>query len=257
MPLVDAVNEIDWRSEPRSIPLLEPMAWGHTLLGTLLAASILTSDLRDPTLFNQLSSSGGVRNALGIGGALIGGTLVELFGGSALLLAWLVARLPFLNRMAAGNLQAGVFRKVYYAVLLIWMVAVLAELVQARHAPEFEGDWLWHHHGYLGEITTYWLGYSIGPVAGIGLCLAVAMFAAFRMAGALNPWPLLRAFFQILKLLLHLLLVPFAATGLLLHSSPSHARASSSLHLPPDPSRSSLETELRAVTRSDAPTDSA
>ena len=90
MPLVDAVNEIDWRNEPRSIPLLEPAAWGHTMLGVLLAVSVLTSHLHDPTLFNQLSPSGGIHNALGVGGALIGGTLVELFGASALLLAWLV-----------------------------------------------------------------------------------------------------------------------------------------------------------------------
>ena len=32
MPLVDAVNEIDWHNEPRSIPLLEPTAWGYTTL---------------------------------------------------------------------------------------------------------------------------------------------------------------------------------------------------------------------------------
>ncbi|MDP7318820.1 MAG: DNA translocase FtsK 4TM domain-containing protein, partial [SAR324 cluster bacterium] len=204
MPLVDAVNEIDWSNEPRSIPLLEPAAWGYTTLGVLLAVSVLTSHLHDPTLFNQLSPSGGVRNALSVGGALIGGTLVELFGGSAVLLAWLVARLPFLNRMAAGNLEAGVIRKAYYAVLLTWMVAVLAELVQARHAPEFDSDWLWYHHGYLGEITAYWLGHSIGPVVGIGLCLAVAMFAAFRIIAALNPWPLIRTLFQIIKLLLYL-----------------------------------------------------
>jgi hypothetical protein len=175
MPLVDAVNEIDWHNEPRSIPLLEPTAWGYTTLGVLLAVSVLTSHLHDPTLFNQLSPSGGVHNALGVGGALIGGTLVELFGSSAVLLAWLVARLPFLNRMAAGNLKAGVIRKVYYAILLTWMVAVLAELVQARHAPEFDSDWLWYHHGYLGEITAYWLGHATGPIVGIGLSLAVAM----------------------------------------------------------------------------------
>ena len=256
MPLVDAVNEIDWRNEPRSIPLLEPAAWGHTMLGVLLAVSVLTSHLHDPTLFNQLSPSGGIHNALGVGGALIGGTLVELFGASALLLAWLVARLPFLTRMAAGNLQAGVIRKAYYAVLLTWMVAVLAELVQARHAPEFDTDWLWYNHGYLGEITAYWLEHSIGPVAGIALCLAVAMFATFRIIEALNPWPLFRTLFQVAKLLLHLPLAPFAAAGFFLQAPRTSVRVAPSLHLPSKPSRSTLETELHAVVSSVPPADS-
>jgi len=244
MPLVDAVNEIDWHNEPRSIPLLEPTAWGYTTLGVLLAVSVLTSHLHDPTLFNQLSPSGGVHNALGVGGALIGGTLVELFGSSAVLLAWLVARLPFLNRMAAGNLKAGVIRKVYYAILLTWMVAVLAELVQARHAPEFDSDWLWYHHGYLGEITAYWLGHATGPIVGIGLCLAVAMFAAFRIITALTPWPLILTLLQIIKLLLHLLLAPLGAASFFLHAPRTSTRALPALHLPPDPSRSTLETEF-------------
>ena len=53
-------------------------------LGLFLLLSILTSDFQDPTFFNQLYPSLGIKNWTGLIGALIGGSLIEIFGSSSL-----------------------------------------------------------------------------------------------------------------------------------------------------------------------------
>ena len=62
-------------------------------LGLFLLLSIITSDFRDPTFFNQLYPSIGVKNWTGLIGALIGGSLLEIFGPSTLLIPWLFVRI--------------------------------------------------------------------------------------------------------------------------------------------------------------------
>jgi hypothetical protein len=61
-------------------------------IGLVLLLSMLTADFQDPTVFNQLYPSEGIRNWTGLVGALIGGSLLEIFGPSALLLPWLFVR---------------------------------------------------------------------------------------------------------------------------------------------------------------------
>ena len=66
-------------------------------LGLFLLVSILSADFRDPTFFNQLYPSLGVKNWTGLMGALIGGTLLEIFGPSILLMPWLIVRIALHN----------------------------------------------------------------------------------------------------------------------------------------------------------------
>ena len=56
--------------------------------GFFLMMSVYTADFQDPTVFNQLYPSNGINNWTGLIGAIIGGSLLEVFGPSALLLAW-------------------------------------------------------------------------------------------------------------------------------------------------------------------------
>ena len=61
-------------------------------ISVALFLSMLSADFQDPTVFNQLYPSEGVQNWAGLIGALIGGSLLEIFGPSALLLPWLFVR---------------------------------------------------------------------------------------------------------------------------------------------------------------------
>ena len=61
-------------------------------IGVALFLSMLSADFQDPTVFNQLYPSEGVQNWAGLIGALIGGSLLEIFGPSALLLPWFFVR---------------------------------------------------------------------------------------------------------------------------------------------------------------------
>ncbi len=62
-------------------------------IGFFLMLSIMTADFHDPTIFNQLYPFDGISNWTGLIGALIGGTLLEVFGPSSLLLPWLFVRI--------------------------------------------------------------------------------------------------------------------------------------------------------------------
>ena len=62
-------------------------------IGFFLMMSVCTVDFQDPTVFNQLYPSNGISNWTGLIGAIIGGSLLEVFGPSALLLAWLFIRI--------------------------------------------------------------------------------------------------------------------------------------------------------------------
>jgi len=61
-------------------------------IGVAIFLSMLSADFQDPTVFNQLNPSEGVQNWAGLIGALIGGSLLEIFGPSAMLLPWLFVR---------------------------------------------------------------------------------------------------------------------------------------------------------------------
>jgi len=68
-------------------------------IGVALFLSMLSADFQDPTVFNQLYPSEGVQNWAGLIGALIGGSLLEIFGPSALLLPWLFVRSALQNHV--------------------------------------------------------------------------------------------------------------------------------------------------------------
>ena len=51
--------------------------------GFFLMMSVCTVDFQDPTVFNQLYPSNGISNWTGLIGAVIGGSLLEIFGPSA------------------------------------------------------------------------------------------------------------------------------------------------------------------------------
>jgi len=61
--------------------------------GFVLLLSIITADFQDPTFFNQLYPSAGIQNWIGLIGAITGGSLLEIFGPSVLLLPWLFVRI--------------------------------------------------------------------------------------------------------------------------------------------------------------------
>ncbi len=88
-------------------------------LGTFLLISILTSDFRDPTFFNQLYPSVGVKNWAGLIGALIGGSLLEIFGPSALLIPWMLVRIALHHRKKLSS-----FILFYYAIVILFILSI-------------------------------------------------------------------------------------------------------------------------------------
>ena len=97
-------------------------------VGFFLMMSVCTADFQDPTVFNQLYPSNGISNWTGLIGAIIGGSLLEVFGPSAFLLTWLFIRvnLHFPRRISR-------FYGTYYAFALVFLISIIHEFILKNH----------------------------------------------------------------------------------------------------------------------------
>ena len=86
--------------------------------------ALATAEFVDPTVFSPLTPPEGIHNWLGLPGALIGGSLLEIFGPPAPLLFWFLIPLsrPHWHRF---SLLSGW----YHALLLCWLLSILHVLV--------------------------------------------------------------------------------------------------------------------------------
>lgn len=169
-------------------PLLRWRAdWFFLGLALLWGLALITADFRDPTVFSSLTPPGGVYNWLGLPGALLGGSLLELFGPPAPLLVWFLIPLsrPTWHRF---SLWSGW----YHALLLCWLLSILYVLVRTleSNTVPFEGLW---GYGYLGLLGSQWLLQYLTHWEAIAAVGSVSLYAALRILTALPFLPLLKA----------------------------------------------------------------
>jgi len=122
---------------------------------------------RDPTLFNLLSPFGGISNWLALPGALVGGTLVELFGASALWVPTLaiVRIISRQHRLGAAAFFFLTLMAVIFSATMHGLVAVEPGLGlgKAGIIGVSGGRWLVISSGpWMGGLLVSWgLGYAL------------------------------------------------------------------------------------------------
>ena len=158
------------------------------VLGLVWILAILTADFRDPTIFNPLYPADGFYNWLSLPGALLGGSLVELFGPIALLIPWMVVRIIL---CPAGTISR--WRLVYYALtLLVAFNTVYASLDIALGSVEQTTSFL-EKPGYLGVISLVWLESSLGSIGGLFLCGVLMVYSSLHLVQILSPLDLFQS----------------------------------------------------------------
>ena len=157
-------------------------------LGFALLLSIMTADFQDPTVFNQLYPSAGIQNWIGLIGAIVGGSLLEIFGPSSLLLPWLFVRI-FLHKPRSISVLGGL----YYMFVLVFLLSIFYELaLQLTILEPVNSGFLWHN-GYAGKLAVEWLRQSMALTLSLTALAVMFIVSVFRMYRLFSPLPLFSA----------------------------------------------------------------
>jgi hypothetical protein len=177
---VDTINleaspRLRWRSE-----------WFFLVLALLGGVALTTAEFVDPTIFSPLTPPEGIHNWLGLPGALIGGSLLEVFGPPAPLLFWFLIPLsrPHWHRF---SLLSGW----YHSLLLCWLLSILHVLVltMEHNTVPFQGLW---SYGYLGFLGSQWILQHLPHLEAAAVIGAVCFYLSVRIYTALPFLPILR-----------------------------------------------------------------
>ncbi len=169
-------------------------------IGLVLLLSMLTADFLDPTVFNQLYPSEGIQNWTGLVGALIGGSLLEIFGPSALLLPWLFVRTALHQPRQFSGLAG-----TYYAFVLVFLLSIIHEVVLLfGNIKIVELEFFWQN-GYAGRLAVNWLEHSIDLTLGLSALAVMSIFTIVRMIQLLSPLPFIYGVLKVGQKLLSLL----------------------------------------------------
>ena len=135
------------------------------LASLLLVLSLLSASFYDPTFFHQLYPAQGIKNWCGILGALIGGTLMELFGPASFLIPWCTLRMAYSPRP-----------------MCLYDTFVLLLFLSTSHALWFPVDFgtlseasFLHFPGYVGILGGQWL-LKFFPPLGANIFLGSVIF---------------------------------------------------------------------------------
>ncbi len=159
--------------------------------------SVCTADFQDPTVFNQLYPSNGISNWTGLIGAIIGGSLLEVFGPSALLLAWLFIRINLHHPRRISR-----FSGTYYAFVLVFLLSIVHEIVLRNHFLDAADlNYFWQN-GYAGKLALGWIESTAYPVLYLAGVIGLFILSVLRMFHVLSPLPFISGFFSILYNLL-------------------------------------------------------
>ena len=165
--------------------------------GFFLMMSVCTADFQDPTVFNQLYPSNGISNWTGLIGAIIGGSLLEVFGPSALLLAWLFLRINLHHPRRISRLSGA-----YYAFVLVFLLSIFYEVILRNHfIDSADLNYFWQN-GYAGKLALGWIESSKYPVLYLAGGIGMLILSFLRMFHVLSPLPFISGFFSILYNLL-------------------------------------------------------
>jgi hypothetical protein len=139
-------------------------------LAVLLTASLLSFDPFDPTATNLLTPAEGIRNVLGLPGAMVGGTLVEWLGASALLIPLLI-----LNWSVARKNRPRLRAYLFCSAALVLIASAVHGLIQPDPTARVLGA------GLLGWAGAQWVAVTTGPVVGTALLVAGLAYALTRL----------------------------------------------------------------------------
>ena len=169
-------------------------------IGVALFLSMLSADFQDPTVFNQLYPSEGVQNWVGLIGALIGGSLLEIFGPSALLLPWLFFRAALHQPRQISRLIC-----TYYAFVLVFLLSIIHEL--ALHSGHIKTEALEYYlqNGYAAKLALIWLERSTNLAISLTVLAAMFIFSLVRMSQIISPLPFISGVFSGVQFLLSML----------------------------------------------------
>ncbi len=142
----------------------------------LLFLSLLSASFYDPTFFHQLYPVAGIQNWCGIPGALLGGTLIELFGPSALLVPWFVLKLSFSAQNYLHRISTA-----YYAVTLMLSISVAHHLWSPVSLTELSNSGFIGYPGYAGILGAQWLQETLGSDITNILTGAIVVFCTVRL----------------------------------------------------------------------------
>jgi hypothetical protein len=169
-------------------------------IGVALFLSILSADFQDPTVFNQLYPSEGVQNWAGLIGALIGGSSLEIFGPSALLLPWLFVRAALHQPRQISGLIC-----TYYAFVLVFLLSIIHELALHSGLKITEALEFYLQNGYAAKLALIWLEKSTNLAISLTVLAAMFIFSLVRMSQIISPLPFISGVFSGVQILLSML----------------------------------------------------
>ena len=169
-------------------------------IGVALFLSILSADFQDPTVFNQLYPSEGVQNWAGLIGALIGGSLLEIFGPSALLLPWLFVRAALHQPRQISGLIC-----TYYAFVLVFLLSIIHELALHSGLIKTEALEFYLQNGYAAKLALIWLEKSTNLAISLTVLAAMFIFSLVRMSQIISPLSFISGVFSGVQILLSML----------------------------------------------------
>ena len=169
-------------------------------IGVALFLSMLSADFQDPTVFNQLYPSEGVQNWAGLIGALIGGSLLEIFGPSALLLPWLFVRAALHQPRQISGLIC-----TYYAFVLVFLLSIIHELALHSGLIKTEALEFYLQNGYAAKLALIWLEKSTNLAISLTVLAAMFIFSLVRMSQIISPLPFISGVFSGVQFLLSML----------------------------------------------------
>ena len=169
-------------------------------IGVVLFLSMLSADFQDPTVFNQLYPSEGVQNWAGLIGALIGGSLLEIFGPSALLLPWLFVRAALHQPRQISGLIC-----TYYAFVLVFLLSIIHELALHSGLIKTEALEFYLQNGYAAKLALIWLEKSTNLAISLTVLAAMFIFSLVRMSQIISPLSFIYGVFSGVQILLSML----------------------------------------------------
>ena len=169
-------------------------------IGVALFLSMLSADFQDPTVFNQLYPSEGVQNWAGLIGALIGGSLLEIFGPSALLLPWLFVRAALHQPRQISGLIC-----TYYAFVLVFLLSIIHELALHSGLIKTEALEFYLQNGYAAKLALIWLEKSTNLAISLTVLAAMFVFSLVRMSQIISPLSFISGIFSGVQILLSML----------------------------------------------------
>ena len=169
-------------------------------IGVVLFLSMLSADFQDPTVFNQLYPSEGVQNWVGLIGALIGGSLLEIFGPSALLLPWLFVRSALHKPRQIPGLIC-----IYYSFVLVFLLSIIHELALHSGLIKTEALEFYLQNGYTAKLALIWLEKSTNLAISLIVLAAMFIFSLVRMSQIISPLPFISGVFSGVQILLSML----------------------------------------------------